>query len=80
MVQRQRMIKKTLLWTFQREPLILCDTLTVVGKDGDGNESQPTEVTVPEDATVAAPTVTTVTGTTATGYQVTGTAEPKCHH
>ena len=52
------------------------DTLTVVGKDGDGNESQPTEVTVPEDATVAAPTVTTVTGTTATGYQVTGTAEP----
>ena len=50
------------------------DTLTVVGKDGDGNESQPTEVTVPEDATVAAPTVTTVTGTTATGYQVTGTA------
>lgn len=22
------------------------DTLTVVGKDGDGNESQPTEVTV----------------------------------
>ncbi|HDU2614705.1 TPA: cell surface protein [Enterococcus faecalis] len=51
------------------------DTLTVVGKDGDGNESQPTEVTVPEDATVAAPTVTTVTGTTATGYQVTGTAE-----
>ncbi|MCD0887014.1 hypothetical protein I5C66_15410, partial [Staphylococcus aureus] len=36
----------------------------------------PTEVTVPEDATVAAPTVTTVTGTTATGYQVTGTAEP----
>ncbi|HBE2176800.1 TPA: Ig-like domain-containing protein [Enterococcus faecalis] len=52
------------------------DTLTVVGKDGDGNESQPTEVTVPEDATVAAPTVTTVTGTTATGYQVTGTAGP----
>ncbi|NJJ86747.1 Ig-like domain-containing protein [Enterococcus faecalis] len=52
------------------------DILTVVGKDGDGNESQPTEVTVPEDATVAAPTVTTVTGTTATGYQVTGTAEP----
>ncbi|NSW08915.1 cell surface protein [Enterococcus faecalis] len=52
------------------------DTLTVVGKDGDGNESQPTEVTVPEDATVAAPTVMTVTGTTATGYQVTGTAEP----
>ncbi|WP_311054749.1 Ig-like domain-containing protein [Enterococcus faecalis] len=52
------------------------DTLTVVGKDGDGNESQPTEVTVPEDATVAAPTVTNVTGTTATGYQVTGTAEP----
>ncbi|MEN2279101.1 Ig-like domain-containing protein [Enterococcus faecalis] len=52
------------------------DTLTVVGKDGDGNESQPTEVTVPEDATVAAPTVTTVTGTTATGYQVTGTAKP----
>ncbi|HBE2200850.1 TPA: cell surface protein [Enterococcus faecalis] len=52
------------------------DTLTVVGKDGDGNKSQPTEVTVPEDATVAAPTVTTVTGTTATGYQVTGTAEP----
>ncbi|MGL9963745.1 cell wall surface anchor protein [Enterococcus sp. DIV0839b] len=52
------------------------DTLTVVGKDGNGNESQPTEVTVPEDATVAAPTVTTVTGTTATGYQVTGTAEP----
>ncbi|EGO5243327.1 cell surface protein [Enterococcus faecalis] len=52
------------------------DTLTVVGKDGDGNESQPTEVTVPEDATVAVPTVTTVTGTTATGYQVTGTAEP----
>ncbi len=52
------------------------DTLRVVGKDGDGNESQPTEVTVPEDATVAAPTVTTVTGTTATGYQVTGTAEP----
>ncbi|WP_341874392.1 Ig-like domain-containing protein [Enterococcus faecalis] len=52
------------------------DTLTVVGKDGDGNESQPTEVTIPEDATVAAPTVTTVTGTTATGYQVTGTAEP----
>ncbi|EGO7907657.1 cell surface protein [Enterococcus faecalis] len=52
------------------------DTLTVVGKDGDGNESQPTEVTVPEDTTVAAPTVTTVTGTTATGYQVTGTAEP----
>ena len=52
------------------------DTLTVVGKDGDGNESQPTEVMVPEDATVAAPTVTTVTGTTATGYQVTGTAEP----
>ncbi|MDT2103077.1 Ig-like domain-containing protein [Enterococcus faecalis] len=52
------------------------DTLTVVGKDGDGNESQPTEVTVPEDATVSAPTVTTVTGTTATGYQVTGTAEP----
>ncbi|WP_459584289.1 Ig-like domain-containing protein [Enterococcus faecalis] len=52
------------------------DTLTIVGKDGDGNESQPTEVTVPEDATVAAPTVTTVTGTTATGYQVTGTAEP----
>ena len=52
------------------------DTLTVVGKDGDSNESQPTEVTVPEDATVAAPTVTTVTGTTATGYQVTGTAEP----
>ncbi|MFC0755140.1 Ig-like domain-containing protein [Enterococcus faecalis] len=52
------------------------DTLTVVGKDGDGNESQPTEVTVPEDATAAAPTVTTVTGTTATGYQVTGTAEP----
>ena len=52
------------------------DTLTVVGKDVDGNESQPTEVTVPEDATVAAPTVTTVTGTTATGYQVTGTAEP----
>ncbi|EGO5125561.1 cell surface protein [Enterococcus faecalis] len=52
------------------------DTLTVVGKDGDGNESQPTEVTVPEDATVAAPTVTTVTRTTATGYQVTGTAEP----
>ncbi len=52
------------------------DTLTVVGKDGDGNESQPTEVTVPEDATVATPTVTTVTGTTATGYQVTGTAEP----
>ncbi len=52
------------------------DTLTVVGKDGDGNESQPTEVTVPEDATVVAPTVTTVTGTTATGYQVTGTAEP----
>ncbi|EFT95285.1 Ig-like domain-containing protein [Enterococcus faecalis] len=52
------------------------DTLTVVGKDGDGNESQPTEVTVPEDATVAAPTVTTVTGTTATEYQVTGTAEP----
>ncbi|WP_025187433.1 Ig-like domain-containing protein [Enterococcus faecalis] len=52
------------------------DTLTVVGKDDDGNESQPTEVTVPEDATVAAPTVTTVTGTTATGYQVTGTAEP----
>ncbi len=52
------------------------DTLTVVGKDGDGNESQPTEVTVPEDATVAAPTVTTVTGTTAIGYQVTGTAEP----
>ena len=52
------------------------DTLTVVGKDGDGNESQRTEVTVPEDATVAAPTVTTVTGTTATGYQVTGTAEP----
>ncbi|EGO6705152.1 Ig-like domain-containing protein [Enterococcus faecalis] len=52
------------------------DTLTVVGKDGDGNESQPTEVTVPEDATVAAPTVTTVTGTTATGYQVAGTAEP----
>ncbi|WP_374990661.1 Ig-like domain-containing protein [Enterococcus sp. FR133] len=52
------------------------DTLTVVGKDGDGNESQPTEVTVPEDATVAAPTVTTVTGTTATGYQATGTAEP----
>ena len=33
-------------------------------------------MTVPEDATVAAPTVTTVTGTTATGYQVTGTAEP----
>lgn len=52
------------------------DTLTVVGKDGDGNESQPTEVTVPEDATVAAPTVTNVTGTTATGYQVTGTVEP----
>ena len=52
------------------------DTLTVVGKDGDGNESQPTEVTVPEDATVATPTVTNVTGTTATGYQVTGTAEP----
>lgn len=52
------------------------DTLTVVGKDGDGNESQPTEVTVPEDATVSAPTVTNVTGTTATGYQVTGTAEP----
>ena len=32
--------------------------ITVVGKDGDGNESQPTEVTVPEDATVAAQTIT----------------------
>ncbi len=52
------------------------DTLTVIGKDNAGNESQPTEVLVPADATVTAPTVTGVTGNSVAGYQVTGTADP----
>ena len=34
------------------------DTLTVIGKDNAGNESQPTEVLVPADATVTATNVT----------------------
>ncbi|MGH2183066.1 Ig-like domain-containing protein, partial [Enterococcus faecalis] len=46
------------------------DTLTVIGKDNPGNESQPTEVLVPADATVTAPTVTPVTGNSVALYQV----------
>ena len=48
----------------------------MIGKDNAGNESQPTEVLVPADATVTAPTVTGVTGNSVAGYQVTGTADP----
>ncbi|TKP91797.1 Ig-like domain-containing protein, partial [Enterococcus faecalis] len=36
----------------------------------------PTEVLVPADATVTAPTLTGVTGNSVAGYQVTGTADP----
>jgi LPXTG-motif cell wall-anchored protein len=53
------------------------DTITVIGKDADGNESQPKEAVVPvETVEVAAPTVNSVTGTSTTGYTVTGTADP----
>ncbi|MGG5340781.1 Ig-like domain-containing protein [Enterococcus sp. AZ192] len=51
------------------------EQLTVVAKDGSGNQSPATPFTTPADPVeVAAPTVDSVTGDSSTGYTVTGTA------
>jgi LPXTG-motif cell wall-anchored protein len=55
------------------------DTITVIGKDADGNESQPKEAVVPVengDITIAQPIIDSVTGTSKDGYVIKGKAEP----
>ena len=76
---RQRMIKGNFTVDLPAGAANPGDTLTVVGKDGDGNESQPT-VTVPEDATVAAPTVTTYYRNNCHWVSSNRHGRAKCHH
>lgn len=55
------------------------ETLDVVAKDAEGNESTPTEVTTPADAAskgLNPPTIDSVTGNTTDGYDIKGKADP----
>ncbi|MFS1155014.1 adhesive domain-containing protein [Enterococcus faecalis] len=52
------------------------ETITIISKDGAGNESQPATAVIPADVVLAAPTITKVEGNKANGYTVTGTADP----
>ena len=47
------------------------ETITIISKDGAGNESQPATAVIPADVVLAAPTITKVEGNKANGYTVT---------
>ncbi len=54
------------------------ETITIISKDGAGNESQPATAVIPADVVLAAPTITKVEGNKANGFTVTGMLI-KCH-